>query len=309
MIFFCLRYILCSIYLVCLFGPRISSAFPIYAQQIYENPREANGRIVCANCHLGQGSIETEVQKTVLPNSVFESVLKIRSVDFKQQILENGKKANLNVGAIMILPENFKLAPSNLLDEKLRLKLKNTYIIPYSSTRENILVVGPLSAKKANSLIFPVLTPEPSKNNNVFFGKYPIYVGVNRGRGQIYPNGEKTNNNPATAIVSGKVNLINQTNSEYEIEYLQPDLTKRLQNISKGLSIIIKEGDIVREGQEISLNPNVGGFAQEELEVVLQDPRRIYGSGVFCILIFITQIIFILKKKQFEKVQKHQYMV
>lgn len=304
-----LRYILSLIYLVCLVGPQASSAFPIYAQQIYENPREANGRIVCANCHLGQGSLEAEVQKTVLPNSVFESILKIKSLDSKQQILENGKKASLNIGAIMILPENFRLAPSNLLDEKLRLKLKSTYIIPYSSTRENILVVGPVSVEKTSSLIFPILTPEPSKNNNIFFGKYPIYVGVNRGRGQIYPNGEKTNNNAAIAATSGRIDSINQTNSGYEIQYLQSDLTKRLQSVSKGLDLIIKEGDIVREGQEITLNPNVGGFGQEELEIILQDPHRIYGYGIFCTLIFITQIIFVLKKKQFEKVQKQQYIV
>ena len=33
---------------VVLFFPEQSLAFPIYAQQAYENPREANGRIVCA---------------------------------------------------------------------------------------------------------------------------------------------------------------------------------------------------------------------------------------------------------------------
>ena len=32
--------------------PENAFAFPIYAQQAYENPREANGRIVCANCHF-----------------------------------------------------------------------------------------------------------------------------------------------------------------------------------------------------------------------------------------------------------------
>ena len=31
--------------------PSIVNAFPVYAQQAYENPREATGRIVCANCH------------------------------------------------------------------------------------------------------------------------------------------------------------------------------------------------------------------------------------------------------------------
>ena len=31
-----------------------ADAYPIFAQQNYEDPREANGRIVCANCHLAQ---------------------------------------------------------------------------------------------------------------------------------------------------------------------------------------------------------------------------------------------------------------
>jgi hypothetical protein len=31
-----------------------AQAYPVYAQQGYENPREATGRIVCANCHLAQ---------------------------------------------------------------------------------------------------------------------------------------------------------------------------------------------------------------------------------------------------------------
>lgn len=35
-------------------NPDLSNAFPIFAQQAYENPREATGRIVCANCHLAQ---------------------------------------------------------------------------------------------------------------------------------------------------------------------------------------------------------------------------------------------------------------
>ena len=42
----------------CILLPTISNAFPIFAQQAYENPREATGRIVCANCHLAQKPVE-----------------------------------------------------------------------------------------------------------------------------------------------------------------------------------------------------------------------------------------------------------
>jgi apocytochrome f len=46
-----------------------AKAYPIYAQQNYQNPREANGRIVCANCHLAEKPVEIEVPQGVLPGA------------------------------------------------------------------------------------------------------------------------------------------------------------------------------------------------------------------------------------------------
>lgn len=39
-----------------------ANAYPIFAQQAYENPREATGRIVCANCHLASKPTEIELR-------------------------------------------------------------------------------------------------------------------------------------------------------------------------------------------------------------------------------------------------------
>ena len=47
----------------------------------------------------------------------------------------------------------------------------------------------------------------------------------------------------------------------------------------------------------------MGGFGQEETELVLQNPLRIIGYLAFCFCVLLTQILLILKKKQFEKVQ------
>jgi len=140
---------------VCFFFPQASLAFPIYAQQAYENPREANGRIVCANCHLAQKPTEFESPTSVLPDSVFETVVKIPYDTSKKQILGNGQKGGLNVGAVVILPEGFKLAPKTRLDEELKAKTKGVYITPYSPTKENILVVGPIAGEKKSRYYFP----------------------------------------------------------------------------------------------------------------------------------------------------------
>ena len=48
-----------------------AEAYPIFAQQNYPEPREATGRIVCANCHLAQKPVDLETPQAVLPNSVF----------------------------------------------------------------------------------------------------------------------------------------------------------------------------------------------------------------------------------------------
>ena len=55
--------------------PKVSYAYPVFAQQAYENPREATGRLVCANCHLAQKPTEIEVPQAVLPDTVFEAVV------------------------------------------------------------------------------------------------------------------------------------------------------------------------------------------------------------------------------------------
>ena len=93
--------------------PKVSYAYPVFAQNAYENPREATGRIVCANCHLAQGSIQLNLPQAVLPRIIFEIKVHI-SYDFSiTQLLRNGKQSSLNIGAVLILPNDFQLVPAN----------------------------------------------------------------------------------------------------------------------------------------------------------------------------------------------------
>ncbi|XLR69361.1 hypothetical protein S83_020033, partial [Arachis hypogaea] len=71
----------------------------------------SSSRIVCANCHLANKPVDIEVPQTVLPDTVFEAVVRIPYDMQIKQVLGNGKKGALNVGAVLILPEGFELAP------------------------------------------------------------------------------------------------------------------------------------------------------------------------------------------------------
>ncbi|MGI4673538.1 hypothetical protein ACR2XN_29165, partial [Klebsiella pneumoniae] len=57
--------------------------------------------------------VDIEVPQTVLPDTVFEAVVRIPYDMQLKQVLANGKKGALNVGAVLILPEGFELAPAD----------------------------------------------------------------------------------------------------------------------------------------------------------------------------------------------------
>ena len=281
-----------------------SSAYPVFAQQNYSNPRAANGKLACANCHLNQKAIEIEAPQAVLPNSVFEVEVKVPYDTSKKQIGANGKQADLNVGGILILPKGFKLASKQQISPEIKAKNKGVFISPYSTELDNMFVVGPIAGKKHQELIFPVVAPDPEKDPDVKYLNYPFYAGGNRGRGQVYPTGEKSNVNVFAASQAGQVTEINVSEKgEQIIEIINSSGVKTSQTLSKGLVLTIKAGDIVKADQDLNINPNAGGFGQEESEIVLQNPIRIVGYLVFCFFVLLTQIFLVLKKKQFEKVQ------
>jgi apocytochrome f len=281
-----------------------SSAYPVFAQQGYANPRAANGKLACANCHLNQKAIEIEAPQAVLPNSVFEIEIKVPYDTTRKQIGANGKPADLNVGGIVILPKGFKLAAKDQISPEIKAKNKGVFISPYSTEYDNILVVGPIAGKKHQELIFPVIAPDPEKSSDVKYLTYPLYAGGNRGRGQVYPTGEKSNINAFGATQAGQISeIVTTEKGESNITIVSSTGTQTSQIVPKGLTLLVKQGDVVKADQPLNIDPNAGGFGQEESEIVLQKPLRIIGYLVFCFCVLLTQILLILKKKQFEKVQ------
>ncbi len=282
-----------------------ANAYPIFAQQNYANPREANGRIVCANCHLAQKNVEIEVPQAVLPDTVFEAVVKIPYDQQVKQVLGNGKKGALNVGAVLILPDGFELAPQDRIPEEMKNKVGNLYFQPYTPDKKNIIVVGPVPGKKYSELVFPILSPDPSQNKNISYLKYPIFVGGNRGRGQIYPDGSKSNNTIYNASKGGKITQIEpgekKGSSNITIETSTGE--QFVDKIPAGVELLVKVNQSVQADQPLTNNPNVGGFGQKDTEVVLQNPARIQGLIVFFLFVVLAQVFLVLKKKQFEKVQ------
>jgi apocytochrome f len=285
--------------------PLAASAYPFWAQETAPaTPREATGRIVCANCHLGAKPTEVEVPQSVLPDTVFKAVVKIPYDTSVQQVLGDGSKGGLNVGAVLMLPEGFKIAPEDRIPEEWEEEVSGLYFQPYSEDQENVVLVGPIPGEQYQEIVFPVLSPDPATDKSIKFGKYAVHVGGNRGRGQVYPAGNKSNNTVYNASVSGTITDI--TFEEYvgnQITIQTADGETVVDTVPPGPELLVSVGDTVQAGQVITNNPNMGGFGQADGEIVLQDANRVKWLIAFFALVMLAQIMLVLKKKQVEKVQ------
>jgi apocytochrome f len=286
-------------------APQPAEAYPFWAQQTYpETPREPTGRIVCANCHLAAKPTQIEVPQSVLPDTVFEAVVKLPYDHSLQQVTADGTKGPLNVGAVLMLPKGFKIAPEDRIPEEMKEKIQGLYYQPYGEGKDNTVIIGPLPGDQYSEIIFPVLSPDPSTDKSISFGKYPIHVGGNRGRGQVYPTGEKSNNGVYSTTVAGTIASITPGDAGAAEVTIQTEKGESIvEKIPAGPTLLVARGDTVTAGQALTNNPNVGGFGQKDTEIVLQNPNRIYGLVAFVTMIMLSQIFLVLKKKQVERVQ------
>jgi len=309
----------CKCFFILFFGitilPSLSYAYPVFAQKSYpSNPREISGKIICANCHLEEKKIKTEIPRTILPDSVFEIAVSIPYDTTITQLAADGGPTYILVGSVLILPEGFQLAPENRLIRKQKDYVDNNYIQPYNSEKKNILLAGPIQPDdddKKTKFIFPILSPNPTQENQSKFLNYKVSVGLNIGRGQVYPTGEKSNNNVVLSSATGRVLSV-----EWELSGGRGSAIGKkvvlgetasggaeVQLIPAGLSVAVDKGDFVTLGDPLTLDPNQGGFGQAEVGLVLQSSRRIQAMIVFFFTVTIAQILLVIKKKQFEKVQ------
>jgi apocytochrome f len=285
--------------------PQTAQAYPFWAQQNYESPREATGRIVCANCHLAAKPVEIEVPQSVLPDSVFKAVVKIPYDTSIQQVTATGEPGPLNVGAVLMLPEGFKIAPEDRIPEEMKEEVAPSYVfMSYAEGQDNTVLVGPLPGDQYQEIVFPVLSPDPATDSSINFGKYSVHLGGNRGRGQVYPTGENSNNTDVKAPVSGMVTDITPVDSGMEVTIQSAEGAATVVTVPVGPQVIVAVGDEVTAGKPITNNPNVGGFGQKDTEIVLQSPNRIKGLLAFTAAVMISQIMLVLKKKQVERVQE-----
>jgi apocytochrome f len=214
----------------------------------------------------------------------------------------------------MILPDRFSLAPRKRLSEDVKLRIKGLFIQPYSKKRPNILVFGPIGGDKRGILretSFPILTPNTTRNKQLGSINYPVYVGGGRGRGQLYPTGELSNNAPYSSTLSGlvkKIRPISRIRLKNVLVKTQAGVLAK-QTIPRGFVRIVQVKDQVEVEQSLTFDPDNGGFGQEEAMLILDKDMSLVNSWLgltFLSLLLYFQVFLVAKKKQFERAQQEE---
>jgi len=119
----------------------------------------------------------------------------------------------------------------------------------------------------------------------------------------VNPTGEKSNNTVYTSPIDGQIVKLEKSDNvtSFSIKSKTGDIITV--KVPFGPDILVKEGQTLVADQQLTNDPNVGGFGQVETEIVLQSPARVKGLIAFFFTVILAQILLVLKKKQFEKVQ------
>nr|YP_003795261.2 component of cytochrome b6/f complex [Chromera velia]ADJ66503.2 component of cytochrome b6/f complex [Chromera velia] len=256
--------------------------FPIYAQQGNLIAREANGKLVCANCHLNNYPIKIYGVRHLINNEVFNLKLSVDRPNsaLTQSASLNGSKKFLGLGGIVILPEQF--------DVVYRPAAENPFI-PYSTEEDQTLVVGPLYTNKA-TLNIPVRSPAAKDGiptTNMFFG------GINRGRGQLTPLGVKTDTNkPELEFSNLSVGQIWRSSKGHL--YMTQANSENLYRLNGNLHLTWGDNSAV-----IVNSPNQGGFGQSEFSTSVLNLEYLVNYLFFTLFCVSAQISLIIYKKDY----------
>ena len=167
-----------------------------------------------------------------------------------RQLSSSGDLTPLNVGGVLALPEGFHSV--GLADSGLTL--------PFNSGLANQLVFGPQPSQLYSEVVISC-----QADRDLPYLNYPVVAGGNRGRGQIYPDGELSNNNSFRSQSTGVIvrKHYSRGGSGTNIALGRSSNEISIQHVPAGLSFVpgFNPGALVGSDSALTNNPNVGGFS------------------------------------------------
>ena len=261
-----------------------ASTFPAFAVALTTEPRSASGKFVCANCHLLGADVQLSLPQAVFRQSVFDVWCRVPTRRTNAQVRSDGTVGALQLGRVIVFPETVTVEPIDGWTG-------------WSSSR-SIWWSGPIGSKVYASEALSVRSDEFTP------GTYTVYLGANRGRGQVYPSGESSNLAPARSPIDGLIKGITFQPKRFGSNvWLAASGSDHLIHAPAGIVLepSIFPRAVLHRDEAFTQPRNFGGFGVSEQSLTLQSPERLQGEVRLLLLLVATQVMLVLKKKQFER--------
>jgi len=207
--------------------------------------------------------------------------------DNSRQISSGGDTAALNVGGVIALPEG--CTTMGAADSALT--------IAFNSTNANDIVFGPQPGQLYSSVVISC----QSERKDLPFSKYPLIAGGNQGHGQIYPHGTWYTYNSfrsqSTGVTVGQHFARGGSGTNIALAGSTGEIN--IQHLPAGSTLAVGHAlwAPITLDAPLTGNSNVGGFGQAD------SPARILYQLSLVASVLCTQLLLVLKKKQFERSQ------
>lgn len=277
--------------LLCGLPSASSYTFPAFGAALATEPRSASGKFVCSNCHLLGATVEVSMPQAVFEGTSFDIWSKVPARRTNGQVRSDGTVGPLQLGRVLVFPEK-----------------ASGYVQPASegwtswpSTASASWWIGPLGARdhSTEAVGFTVGSFTP--------GTYTVYLGANRGRGQLYPTGLPSNSSPLRSSLTGvQAGLTFQAKRFGSNLWVQTtDKIRHIVHAPTGNVVApqVYPRTVQRSDDSLAYFRNVGGFGIAEASLTFQTPQRLRDQLKVQALLLGTQVALVLKKKQFERLK------
>lgn len=184
-----------------------------------------------------------------------------------------------------------------VLDEGIHMKSDGW--INWSQTLDSAVALGPVPSKSNAAQVVSLAL------DTIPVGTRSVYLGANRGRGQLYPDGSSSNLSLRKPEVVGTCQAISYLTKRYgSVVHIVHASGVWLGHLLPGQAVEPGIGPRMPSQSEVLLarTLNQGGFGLAEVALSVQSPANLKRFIGLLLLIQATQILLLAKKKQFERI-------
>lgn len=229
--------------------------------------------------------MELGLPQAVFPQTSFDVWCSVPTRRTNAQVRSDGTVGPLQVGRVLVFPPSGAITPT-----------EGWTIWPETPS---IWWNGPIRSQDHASEVMAFKTTESIP------GTYSVYLGANRGRGQIYPSGLASNLAPLRSPVDGVITGLTWQAKRYGTNlWVRCSDGVHLLHLSPGTLVAeVMPRSYLRSDESLVYSRNLGGFGVAEQSMTFQTRQHLVTEIRILGLLLGTQVALVLKKKQFERLK------